>query len=530
MLVFVWYVLIFYIFCFFFLFFLPYGKWSFNFGVWDFLNFTLNFNFDVFIFLFVLFFISFMVFLYGSFYMTNVIRLLYFFLVLFSFVLSMGGLVIFSGSVFLTLVFWDFLGISSFFLVLFYNNMISRSGSMSTVFTNRIGDFCIFIFFNGLFLCSSSYLNYQFFYSLVVFMFFLSAFIKGGQYPFGSWLPKAMAAPTPVSCLVHSSTLVAAGVMLMDFYFYVSVNYSSLVFIFFVGYFTMMFSSFCGLFEQDVKKLVALSTMSQMGFCFMSIGCGLHYVSFLHLISHSFFKSLLFTQVGYLIYFNMGMQDRRGYSLGNFCFPFFCRFQILFCLFNLCGLIFTSGFFSKDYIISSFYYYSYNFFLFFFYFLGIFLTFCYCYRMFSVFFISNYSVNFFYGMNFYYYLSTFFLFFFSLFFIYYILNNYFLFFIFFSYFEYLFWLFYIFFLLMFLKFFFNYIFFEFKYKFFMDVYSYLVYKLFPNLKYFDYFVFSFNYFIFSLFNFLFFVFFSFTRGIFPFSFFLCFFLIFFLFF
>ncbi|VDN93583.1 unnamed protein product, partial [Brugia pahangi] len=112
---------------------------------------------------------------------------------------------------------------------------VSRRRSMSTVFTNRIGDFCIFLFLNGFIFFSVGIFSYQFFSSLLVFILFVSAFIKGGQYPFGSWLPKAMAAPTPVNCLVHSSTLVTAGVMLMDCYLYICLNSDVLTFVFYMS-------------------------------------------------------------------------------------------------------------------------------------------------------------------------------------------------------------------------------------------------------------------------------------------------------
>lgn len=280
------------------------------------------------------------------------------------------------------------MGISSFFLVLFYNNVSSRSGAISTVFINRIGDFCIFLFFNGFFFFSLGIVSYQFFSSLLVFIIFVCSVVKGGQYPFGGWLPKAMAAPTPVSCLVHSRTLVTAGVILIDCYVYVSLNSDFLFFVFFVGFFTMVFSGFCSLVEQDVKKIVALRTISQIGFCFLCIGSGLHYVSYLHMVGHSFFKSLLFMQVGYLIFINLGQQDFRCYSIYSFCSPVLVQFQVFFSIVCLCGLLFTSGYSSKEYFMSRFYYSSFGFFLVFLYFFGVFLTFCYCYRIFCLFRVS----------------------------------------------------------------------------------------------------------------------------------------------
>nr|BAV82925.1 NADH dehydrogenase subunit 5 [Wuchereria bancrofti] len=509
---FVWYIVMFYFFLIFLVFLLPYGKWVYVCGFSDFFSFIFTYNFEVCLFFFVLLLVSFMVFIYGSFYMQSVSRLFYFFFFLFLFVLSMGGLIVFSGSFFLVLIFWDFLGVSSFFLVLFYNNVVSRSGAMSTVFTNRIGDFCIFLFFNGFILFSVGVFSYQFFSSLLVFMLFISAFIKGGQYPFGSWLPKAMAAPTPVSCLVHSSTLVTAGVMLMDCYVYVSLNSDVLVFVFYVGFFTMVFSGFCALVEQDAKKIVALSTMSQIGFCFLAIGSGLHYLSFIHMISHSFFKSLLFMQVGYLIFVNCGSQDYRGYSYLGICAPILVQLQIFVSVVCLCGLLFTSGCCSKEYFMSRFYYGSFNFFLVFFYFFGVFLTFCYCYRMMYLFRVGFSFFDYVGFSSKLFYCSCFLLVFFSVVFTFWwissLLNLVFVF----NRFEFLVVFIYLFFIYCFFNYVFRYFFVEFFNKFFMDSYSFFIYKLVPNFFYFDVFILGFNYFFGGFFRLFSFFFFSLFRG------------------
>nr|YP_007890916.1 NADH dehydrogenase subunit 5 [Spirocerca lupi]AGI51586.1 NADH dehydrogenase subunit 5 [Spirocerca lupi] len=508
----VWYVLVFYFFLGLLVLLLPFGKWNYSFGFNDFFSFSFSFSSESCLFLFVLLMISFMIFVYASFYMFGTVRLFYFFLVLFSFVMSMGGLIMFSSSVLLTLVYWDFLGISSFFLVLFYNNISGRCGAMSTVFTNRIGDFCIFLFFNGLILFSLNCLSYQFFCSLVGVMLFVSAFIKGGQYPFGSWLPKAMAAPTPVSCLVHSSTLVTAGVMLMDFYNYVSISFSGLVIIFYVGFFTMFFASCSALVEEDAKKIVALSTMSQMGFCFLAIGCGFHYVSYIHMISHSFFKSLLFMQMGYLIFMNFGQQDYRGYSYVGLTGPVLVQLQVLLSVICLCGLLFTSGSCSKEYFMSCFYYSSFNFLLVFFYFIGIFLTFCYCYRMICLFYVGFSGFDFpgFSSKLFYY--SCFILVFFSVVFTFWwVLNlmslplN-------FNRFEFFVVFFYLFLLYCVFCWFMKYYVLELKGKFFMDHYARFIYKFILRFDYVEWFGISLNYFFFGFVRFFSFFFFSLFRG------------------
>lgn len=291
---------------------------------------------------------------------------------------------------------------------------MARRGSISTVFTNRIGDFCIFLFFNGVILFSSSILSYQFFCSFLIFILIISSFIKGGQYPFGRWLPKAIVAPTPVSCLVHSSTLVTAGIMLIDFYVFISMNSDVLSIIFYVGFFTIIISGFCSLIENDAKKIVALSTISQIGFCFLAIGSGFHYLSYIHIIGHSFFKSLLFMQIGYLIFVNFGNQNYRRYSFISFCVPVLVQFQIFVSVICLCGLLFTSGCCRKEYFIFRFYYDSYNIILVFFYFLGIFFTFCYCYRMICLFRVGFLIFDYVGFSSKLFYYSCFFLVFFSI--------------------------------------------------------------------------------------------------------------------
>uniref|UniRef100_A0A0N5A069 NADH:ubiquinone reductase (H(+)-translocating) n=1 Tax=Parastrongyloides trichosuri TaxID=131310 RepID=A0A0N5A069_PARTI len=178
-------------------------------------------------------------------------------------------------------------------------------------------------------------------YYLAVFLI-LTAFTKSAQFPFSGWLPKAMSAPTPVSSLVHSSTLVTAGLVLL-------MNFNCLVFskslisvVLIVGVFTMFFSSVSALFEEDLKKVVALSTLSQIGFSMVTLGLGLNFVCFIHLLRHALFKSCLFMQVGYIIHCSFGQQDGRNYNgVGNL--PYYIQVQILVTLFCLCGLVFSRG-------------------------------------------------------------------------------------------------------------------------------------------------------------------------------------------
>lgn len=116
----------------------------------------------------------------------------------------------------------------------------------------------------------------------------------------------------------------------------------------------MFFSSVTALVEEDIKKVVALSTLSQMGFSIMTLGLGLRFVSLVHLISHALFKSCLFMQVGYVIHSSFGQQDGRNYGY-NGILPLFVQLQLLVTLFCLCGLIFSSGMVRKDLVLEMFF-------------------------------------------------------------------------------------------------------------------------------------------------------------------------------
>jgi NADH:ubiquinone oxidoreductase subunit 5 (subunit L)/multisubunit Na+/H+ antiporter MnhA subunit len=122
-----------------------------------------------------------------------------------------------------------------------------------------------------------------------------------------------------------------------------------------VGVFTVFIAGISAIFEKDFKKIIALSTLSQMGFCIFTVGLGFSFLSFTHLISHALFKSCLFLLVGYIIYFYFGQQDRRSYIMFR-VYSFFLQIQILVCLFCLCGLFFSRGLVSKDYILEFFFF------------------------------------------------------------------------------------------------------------------------------------------------------------------------------
>ena len=212
----------------------------------------------------------------------------------------------------------------------------------------------MFIFFSGCVFSGYCFLSFSFFCYFIIIILFMASFTKSAQFPFRSWLPKAISAPTPVSSLVHRSTLVTAGLILLFNFGFLLLNYKVLVFILLIGLFTIFFSSVAALVEEDLKKVVALRTLSQIGFSILTLGLGLYFVSFLHLVRHALFKSCLFIQVGYIIHSSFGQQDGRFYNnAGNF--SFFVHLQVLITLFCLCGLFFSSGMVSKDFILEFFF-------------------------------------------------------------------------------------------------------------------------------------------------------------------------------
>lgn len=293
-------------------------------------------------------FISFIcgfVFLYRFFYMGEDWLIYRFSSLVFLFYLSMFFLV-FGGNFFVTMVGWDGLGVTSFFLVVFYQNFSSGVSGLITVYTNRLGDAFFLISFFW-FLCNGYWRYDRLFFGFVLlsFLILLGCFTKRAQVPFSAWLPAAMRAPTPVSSLVHSSTLVTAGV-------YVLVRYNLLVFCgFWVGVlsvFTVFLSGFVSFFEFDLKKLVAISTLSQLGVMSYGLFVGMWKFAFLHMLVHALFKAVLFLSVGSLITSVGGRQD---FVLFGFEWYFFSYF-IFFCRgLCLCGFPFFIGFYSKDFIL-----------------------------------------------------------------------------------------------------------------------------------------------------------------------------------
>jgi len=178
----------------------------------------------------------------------------------------------------------------------------------------------------------------------------LAAITKSAQIPFSAWLPAAIAAPTPVSALVHSSTLVTAGVYLL-------IRFNELLgcsrVLFLIRLCTTLISGVGACLEQDGKKIIALSTLSQLGVIMFSLSLGLWEMAFFHLLRHAMFKSLLFICIGLYIHGRQNQQDLRGIGFQLGSAPLVASYFTVSSL-SLIGFPFLSGFYSKDSVIELF--------------------------------------------------------------------------------------------------------------------------------------------------------------------------------
>nr|YP_009130406.1 NADH dehydrogenase subunit 5 [Anemina euscaphys]AJW76286.1 NADH dehydrogenase subunit 5 [Anemina euscaphys] len=276
-----------------------------------------------------------------------------FMLLVMAFVGSMN-LLIFVPSLITVLLGWDGLGIVSFALVVYYQNKKSLAAGMLTVLANRIGDALLILSICFLVNWGEWRIGYGMTgsYSLVIcFLVVVGAMTKSAQIPFSAWLPAAMAAPTPVSALVHSSTLVTAGVYLVIRFYSTLVEVQEVLWILSkVGVLTMLMAGLSACFEVDLKKIIALSTLSQLGLMMFTVGIGFPLVAIFHLLTHALFKALLFLCAGSIIHSTVDTQDGRTLGGLNYLVPFSSGCLVLSST-ALCGMPFLSGFYSKDLIL-----------------------------------------------------------------------------------------------------------------------------------------------------------------------------------
>nr|YP_009443893.1 NADH dehydrogenase subunit 5 [Lachesilla anna]ATU07114.1 NADH dehydrogenase subunit 5 [Lachesilla anna] len=327
--------------------------------------------------------ISFVVVYYSKSYMGGDKTMSMFIFLIFCFVMSMMLLII-SPNLISILLGWDGLGLISYCLVIYYQNMKSYNAGMLTALTNRIGDVMILLSIAWMMNFGSWNFSYYFFddqmYLIISLMIVVAAMTKSAQIPFSSWLPAAMAAPTPVSALVHSSTLVTAGVYLLIRFSPVYLNFEVGKWLLVVSVLTMFMSGVGAIYECDLKKIIALSTLSQLGLMVSALSIGLKEFAFFHLLSHALFKSLLFMCAGYIIH---GMNDSQDIRFMGSVVSQSPLLSVYFNISNLslCGMPFLSGFFSKDLILEYILFMDMNLFIYYLYFLSIIFTVVYSFRL-----------------------------------------------------------------------------------------------------------------------------------------------------
>lgn len=304
-------------------------------------------------FLFSVSLISASVYMFSHRYMRKEVYTIRFHLLVLAFVKSMFILIL-SPNIFRLILGWDGLGVTSFLLVVYFQSKKSFNAGIITALTNRIGDVLL--------LMGIAYIGVNFsweFWELTKsdfgiegcagLIFLVAAITKSAQVPFSAWLPAAMAAPTPVSALVHSSTLVTAGVYLMIRF---SLGLPNKELLLRVGMVTMFIARLSALLETDIKKVVALSTLRQLGLIFLAIGTGFSEYRFFHLLIHAYFKAVMFIAVGNCIHMRSDYQDLRFLRLS--AKPYAVSFTVCFISnASLMGLPFLAGFYSKDLIIET---------------------------------------------------------------------------------------------------------------------------------------------------------------------------------
>nr|YP_010414487.1 NADH dehydrogenase subunit 5 [Nepsalus decorosus]URT60640.1 NADH dehydrogenase subunit 5 [Nepsalus decorosus] len=331
-------------------------------------------------------FISSMVIYYSDDYMSGDENLFRFIILVLMFVLSMMFLII-SPNLISILLGWDGLGLVSYCLVIYYQNVKSYNAGMITALTNRIGDVALLL--SIAWMLNYGSWNYIYYldvmkndYQMIIisWLVVLAAMTKSAQIPFSSWLPAAMAAPTPVSALVHSSTLVTAGVYLLIRFniLFTDTFLSKLLLLFSV--LTMFMAGLGANYEFDLKKIIALSTLSQLGLMMSILAMGYSYLAFFHLLTHALFKALLFMCAGSVIHSVNNTQDIRFMGGLINMLPLTCT---CFNVSNLalCGMPFLAGFYSKDLILEIVSMSGINYLIYLLYFLSTGLTVCYSFRL-----------------------------------------------------------------------------------------------------------------------------------------------------
>lgn len=338
--------------------------------------------------------VSFLVHLYSIGYMHNDSRFWMFFLYLQLFSASMFGLVL-SNNYLQLYIFWELVGLCSYLLIGFWYEKKSAADAAKKAFlTTKIGDAGMLIgifllFFNTGSAVFKDVFNFaagpevsQGLITASAILLFCGAIGKSAQFPLHVWLPDAMEGPTPVSALIHAATMVAAGVYLVGRSFPLfSLSATAMQVVAVVGAFTAIFAATIAITQNDIKKVLAYSTISQLGYMMFALGMGAYVAGMFHLMTHAFFKALLFLGSGSVIHAT-GTQDIREMG-GLFKKMKVTAITFIIGTLALAGFPLTAGFFSKDYILG--FAYAQNKYIFFI--IGIITAFFTAFYMFRVIFV-----------------------------------------------------------------------------------------------------------------------------------------------
>lgn len=306
-------------------------------------------------------FVSFCVFIYSIWYMQNDKKFNRFFTFLALFVFAMIVLVV--GDNFAMLfIGWEGVGLCSWLLIGFWNENAHFSYAANEAFImNRIADLAMLV---GIFLIFREFGSLKYsqilqnahlanpkMLSFIAGLLFIGAMGKSAQFPFHTWLGDAMAGPTPVSALIHAATMVTAGVYLVirtNEIFTFAPEISQFIVI--LGTFVAIFGASLALVYNDLKKIIAFSTLSQLGYMFVAVGFGAYWIGLFHLITHAFFKSLLFLCAGNIMH---TMKDDIDITHMGALYKTMRYTAILMIIGSvaLCGIYPFAGFFSKDKIL-----------------------------------------------------------------------------------------------------------------------------------------------------------------------------------
>ncbi len=272
-------------------------------------------------------------------------------------------LLVLTDNLFILYCCWELVGISSFLLIGFYINRASAAAAAKKAFlTNRVGDLGFAI---GLFIIYSKFHTLSFSevftriqagemsgiqLTITSLCLFCGAVGKSAQFPLHIWLPDAMEGPTPVSALIHAATMVAAGVYMVARLFPIFTPDSLLV-VAYTGTFTALMAATIAITQFDIKRVLAYSTLSQLGYMMAGLGVSAYTASMFHLTTHAFFKALLFLCSGSVILALHHEQDMR--KMGGLWrkTPITCLTMLTGCL-AISGIPFLSGFYSKDMILA----------------------------------------------------------------------------------------------------------------------------------------------------------------------------------